>query len=77
MKNKERVSIFVDGGNFYHSTQKRGWKINYRKLINELVRGRNLVGAYYYVAPLDLDTNQERYWKHQRFLDMLKEIPKF
>ena len=73
----ERVIILIDGSNFYHSTAKKGKKVNFQKLIKELVGSRELVGVYYYVAPLDIKANEEKYWSHQRFLEMLNEIPKF
>jgi len=73
----ERVIILIDGSNFYYSTAKRGKKIKFEKLIKELAGDRKLVNVYYYVAPLDFETNQKKYWDHQRFLDVLREIPKF
>ncbi len=83
VKNKEvnqkpdRVMIFIDGSNFYHSTAKKGKRINFDKLIRELIGDKELVNVYYYVAPLDIEADEERYWKHQRFLNKLKKIPKF
>lgn len=79
MKNKksERVAIFIDGSNFYHSTAKKGKKVNFQRLINELIGDKKLVNVYYYVAPLDFETNPKKYWKHQKFLNILKKIPKF
>jgi len=74
---KERVAIFIDGSNFYYSTAKKGKKVKFEKLIKELAGGRELVNVFYYVAPLDIKTNVEKYWAHQRFLARLKEIPKF
>lgn len=77
---KERVSIFIDGSNFYHNIKKilkTGERINYQKLISVLNRNRTLVNTFYYVAPLDIDINVEKYHKHQRFLNMLNKIPKF
>ena len=77
MKNKERVSIFIDGSNFYNSTRRKYKKINLQKLVDELLRGRKLVNAFYYVAPLDFKTNPKKYWKHQKFINVLRKIPKF
>ena len=74
---KKRVMILIDGSNFYYSTAKLGKKVNFEKLIKELLRDRELVGAYYYVAPLNIKADEEKYWSHQRFIEMLKEIPKF
>jgi len=76
-KEDERVSIFIDGSNFYYSTVKKGRRINFQRLINELVGNRQLINAFYYVAPLDISEDSERYWKHQKFLDMLRKIQKF
>ena len=73
----ERIIILIDGSNFYYSTAKIGNKIDFQKLIKELVGNRELVSAYYYVAPLDFKTNPSKYWKHQKFLNTLREIPKF
>ena len=53
---KERVSIFIDGSNFYHSTKKLkiAEKINFQKLIKELVGDRELINVYYYKDPYRL-----------------------
>ena len=32
---------------------------------------------FYYTASLDITFNEEKYWKHQRFLGKLQKIPKF
>ena len=78
-ESKERIVILIDGSNFYNSTVVLNivGKVNFQKLLNELAGNRELVNVYYYVAPLDFETNLRKYWKHQRFLAMLKEIPKF
>lgn len=76
-KKKERIVLLIDGSNFYYSTAKKGKKVDFHKLINYLVGDNLLVNAYYYVAPLDIKTNEEKYWDHQRFLDKLKQISKF
>lgn len=84
MKNKskkenkrERISVFIDGSNFYYSTYKKNKKVKFEKLVSELVGDRELVGVYYYVAPLDIKADEDKYWKHQRFLEMLNELPNF
>ena len=46
-------------------------------MIDELLGNRTLVNVYYYVAPLDIEENEKKYWSHQRFLDKLRQIPKF
>jgi len=75
---KERISIFIDGNNLYHSLNRiKAGKIDYGKLIKELIGERMLITAFYYIAPLDITSNEERYWKHQKFLAELEKIPGF
>lgn len=76
-KKSERVVIFIDGSNFYYSTAKKGKKIKFKKLIRELIEERELVDVFYYVANLDITIDKEKYWQHQKFLNILREIPKF
>ncbi|MBI2452091.1 NYN domain-containing protein [Candidatus Pacearchaeota archaeon] len=47
------------------------------KSIKELAGDRELVSTNYYVAPLDIKADEEKYWAHQRFLNKLRQIPKF
>jgi len=74
---EERLAIFIDGSNFYYSTAKKGIKVDFDKLIKELSRNREVKNIYYYVAPLDIEAGEEKYWSHQRFLNKLKEISNF
>lgn len=73
----ERVIILIDGSNFYYSTSKKGKRINFERLIKELIGIRTLVNVFYYIAPLDIKVDPKKYWSHQRFLDKLRQIPKF
>lgn len=81
MPNSERVAIFIDGSNFYHSVkdtfQIHDSQINFAKLIETLRKGRLLIGVYYYNASLDRGYNEEIYWKQQKFFDELRRIPGF
>ena len=75
---EERISIFIDGSNLYHSLKYLdGIKIDFDKLVKELSRNRILIDVFYYIAPLDITSNEEKYWKHQKFLSELEKIPKF
>lgn len=75
---KERVSIFIDGSNLYHSLKKLGdFKMDFEKLLKELSKHRILVTAFYYIAPLDITLNEEKYWDHQKFLTELEKISNF
>jgi uncharacterized LabA/DUF88 family protein len=75
----ERVAIFIDGSNFYHSTKNieaKGYKIDLKKIIDELARGRE-VKTFYYTALLDPEYNLEKYEEHKEILEDLKKIPNF
>ena len=78
-KKEERVVIFIDGGNFYHSTKnitQKGYEIDLKKIIDELSRGRK-VETFYYTALLDPGYNLEKYEEYKKLLDDLKKIPNF
>ncbi|MCX6818565.1 MAG: NYN domain-containing protein [Candidatus Aenigmarchaeota archaeon] len=81
MTNQERVAIFIDGSNFYHSVNDtlliHDNQIDFTKLIELLKKGRMLIGAYYYNAPLDRSYNFEIYRKQQKFFSELRKIPGF
>src|SRR3989338_3208253 len=78
---QERVAIFVDGSNFYHSVKDmvglHDNQINFFKLIELLRKNRLLIGTQYYNAPLDRGYNEDIYWKQQKFFDELRKIPDF
>jgi len=75
---KERVSIFIDGSNLYHSLKRmESEKVDFNKLIREISLGKELVNVFYYIAPLDIAFNKEKYWEHQKFLADLSKIKKF
>ena len=79
MDGKERVCIFIDGSNFYHSVKGtfnlHESQIDFAKLIGILRKDRLLIGTYYYNAPLDINYNKETYWKQQRFFADLRKMP--
>ena len=74
---QKRIMIFIDGSNFYYSTHKKNKKVDFERLIKELSKEGQLVQAFYYVAPLDIQADEKKYWKHQRFIEILNEIPNF
>lgn len=75
---QERISIFIDGSNLYHSLKVlNGVKIDFEKFIKELTKNRILTNVFYYIAPLDITSNEKKYWKHQKFLSNLEKIPNF
>src|SRR3990167_1152347 len=78
---QERVAIFIDGSNFYHSVKDtfdlHDNQINFTKLIEILRKDKLLIGTYYYNASLDRGYNKEIYWKQQKFFAELRKIPDF
>lgn len=81
MASPERIAIFIDGSNFYHSVKDvlnvRDNEISFSKLIEVLKKDGLLIGVYYYNAPLDRGYNAEIYWKQQQFFSDLRKIPGF
>jgi len=81
MTNSERIAIFIDGSNFYHSVKDSlsitHEMIDFAKLIEILRKNRLLIGVYYYNASLDRGYNEDVYWKQQRFFSELRKIPAF
>jgi uncharacterized LabA/DUF88 family protein len=73
----ERIAIFIDGSNLYHSLKKINEKIDFDKLIKNLVGIRELTNVFYYTANLNIGEDEKRYWEHKKFLEELKNIPKF
>src|SRR3989344_3993659 len=81
MDNKERVCIFIDGSNFYHSIRSsfdlHDSQIDFQKIIELLRKDRLLIGTHYYNAPLDRGYNKFIYGKQQKFFAELRKIPDF
>jgi uncharacterized LabA/DUF88 family protein len=63
----ERVCIFVDGENLFHSQKRQGIEVDYLKLKEILADGRKLVRPYYYGTRM-----KER--KQERFFDLLRHV---
>ena len=78
-KGAERVAVFIDGRNFYHSTKKLKdiFDIKLQDIVYKLVGNRELATVYYYNALLDEKQNPITYKKHNEFLNVLIKIPKF
>jgi len=85
MRDRERVAVFIDGSNFYHSLKDTFGFFHegtenvelFRKLIEFLRNGRLLVGVYYYNAPLDRSYDKKLYSRQQSFFDRIRQIPGF
>ena len=62
--NKEqRVGIFIDIQNLYHSAKNLyGGRVNYNELIKQLIDGRRLVRALAYVVKSSPETGEESFF---------------
>lgn len=75
----ERVMVFIDGSNLYHSL-KEGFgrtDLDFKVFVQKLVGDRYLVRAYYYNAPVDQAKEAERYKSQQAFFYSVQNQPYF
>jgi uncharacterized LabA/DUF88 family protein len=75
-----RVSIYIDGANFFHGVRSinkkySDTKFDFEKFINKITKNEKLISIYYYNAPLKQNLNQNIYKKQQKFFQRLKKIP--
>ena len=73
----ERIMIFIDGSNLYHSLKTffKRTDLDIGKLCNKLLEKRRLVRIYYYNAKVGLKEEPERYRDQQRFFASVNAIP--
>jgi uncharacterized LabA/DUF88 family protein len=73
----ERVMIFIDGSNLYHSLKSyfRRTDIDIGKFCRKLLEKRRLIRIYYYNARVGRKEEPERYKNQQAFLDGVGAIP--
>lgn len=67
----EKLVIFVDGSNYYHSLKNVFNKTNvdFQKISDFLCSNYNLVKIYYYLAPLLWQENPKQYSKQQKYFE--------
>jgi uncharacterized LabA/DUF88 family protein len=73
----DRVMIFIDGSNVYHSLKKIFGRtdLDFKKFCQQLVGRRKLVRIYYYNAKVGLKEEPERFRHQQAFFNSIKDIP--
>jgi uncharacterized LabA/DUF88 family protein len=73
----ERVMIFIDGSNLYHSLKGffKRTDIDIGKMSNKLLDRRRLVRIYYYNAKVGLKEEPQRYRDQQAFFSSVNAIP--
>lgn len=75
----ERVMIFIDGSNLYHSLKEnfKRTDIDMGKLAEKLLEKRRLIRVYYYNARVGRKEEPERYVRQQSFFDSITSTPYF
>jgi uncharacterized LabA/DUF88 family protein len=73
----DRVMIFIDGSNLYHSLKGhlKRTDIHIGKFCNKLLEKRRLVRIYYYNAVVGQRQEPERYRSQQAFFASVRAIP--
>ena len=74
---EERVMIFIDGSNLYHSLKKNCGRtdLDIGKFANKLLAKRQLTRIYYYNARVGLKEEPERYKQQNAFFNSVNAIP--
>ena len=73
----ERVMVFIDGSNLYHSLKHHCGRtdIDVGRFCKRLLDRRSLVRIYYYNAKVGLKEEPERYRQQQTFFESINAIP--
>ncbi len=73
----ERVMMFIDGNNLYHSLKHVMGRTNldFNEFSKRLVGDRHLIRVYYYNAPLNREDDEDKYRQQQSFFDSLDSVP--
>lgn len=74
---EDRVAIFIDGSNLYHSVQNNFGRhdLNFTDFANKLSAGRRLFRIYYYNVLQDPSQYPESHREQQDFLEVLRKTP--
>jgi len=73
----DRVMIFIDGSNLYHSLKNNFQRtdIDMGKFCARLLETRRLIRIYYYNAIVGMKQEPERYRSQQTFFNSVQQVP--
>ncbi len=73
----QRVAIFIDGSNLYHSLEENcgRFDIDFQAFAQKLCSGRQLYRVYYYNVLREAGRNPHAYQDQQKFLGALQDTP--
>ena len=79
MPDAEKVNVYIDGSNLYHTLRgvANRTDVDFGKFTAKLVGSRRLVRAYYYNAPVDQTKEADHYRGQQQFFQALRTIDYF
>ena len=74
---RDRVTIFIDGSNLYHSLEENcnRYDLDFGAFAKKLCGDRSLFRVYYYNVLRDADRNPQAYQDQQKFLSALYNTP--
>lgn len=77
MDRDERVMVFIDGSNLYHSLKQffNRTDLDIGKFCQKLIEKKRLVRNYYYNATVGMKQEPERYRRQQAFLSSVQSVP--
>jgi uncharacterized LabA/DUF88 family protein len=75
--NDQRVAIFIDGSNLYHSLEEncKRFDLDFAAFSKKLSKGRKIYRTYYYNVLRDAERNTQAYLDQQKFLSVLYSTP--
>ena len=80
-KMEKRISIYIDGANFYYGLKTINKRysdtfFDFEKFAKEISNKNKIVTIYYYNAPLKENFNKWVYWNQMKLFAKLRKIPK-
>jgi len=77
MDRDDRVMVFIDGSNLYHSLKDSFHRtdLDIDRLCQKLIEKKRLVRCYYYNAAVGMKQEPDRYYRQQSFLASVQATP--